>query len=248
MRFARLLGAAVLVLSTLAFGQGTTTTAPPAARPAAAPPPINPATGPVINPAVGPVINPATGAAVNPATLPPSTTTTNTTSGAGVVSYGPAAGPRLITTPEVNLNNPSVGASSTSGAGPAGASNSTLSPTTPQVPAAYGNANAGLGSVSSAWSVGSESESVADAARQARVQRTKDHPRVFTNEDLARLSGAPLTNNNGASVTNQNTMPASDVMQPEPQSQPQAHPAPRRSPFQPPTQAGQAPQTPQTPQ
>ena len=246
MRFARLLGAAVLIFSTLTFGQGMGAGAPAPAPPAAAPiPPVNPATGPVINPATGPVINPATGGAVNPNTLPQGTTTT---SGTGVVSYGPAAGPRLITTPEVNLNNPAAGASSTSSAGPAAASNSTLSPTTPQVPVAYANANGGLGNVSSAWSVGSGSESVADAARQARVQRTKDHPRVFTNEDLARLSGAPLTNNNGAVITNQNTMPASDVMQPqqsEPQSQQQAHPAPRRSPFQPPTQAGQSPQTPQ---
>jgi len=250
MRYARLLGAAILVFSTLSFGQGMSAGSPPPAPPAVspAPPPASPVgnTIPPVNPATGPVINPATGGVVNPAAQPqPNQGSTTTTSGTGVVSYGPAAGGRLITTPEVNLNNanPSAGAISATNGQAAGASNSTVSPTMPQVPAAYQNANGGLVGISSAWSVGSGSESVADAARQARVQRTKDHPRVFTNEDLARLSGAPLSNNNGAVITNQNTMPASDVMPPQEQ---QSRPAPRRSPFQPPAAAGQ--QTPQQPQ
>lgn len=243
MRFAGLLGAAVLVFSTFTFGQGMNAGSPPPAPPAVspAPAPASPAAGPVINPASGPVINPATGGVVNPAAQPqPNQGTTTTTSGTGVVSYGPAAGGRLITTPEVNLNNAntSVGATSATNGQMAGTSNSTNSPTMPQVPAAYENANASLVGIGSAWSVGSKSESVADAARQARVQRAKDRPRVFTNEDLARLNGAPLSNNNGAVITNQNTMPVSDVMQ----TQPQSSPAPLRSPFRPPVQAGQTPQ------
>jgi hypothetical protein len=250
MRYAGLLIAAILVFSTFTFGQAKTAVTPPPAQPAVnpAPPPAAPLgnTIPPVNPATGPVINPATGGVVNPAAQPQPNqgTTTTTTPGTGVVSYGPAAGGRLITTPEVNLNNanPSTGATSATNGQAAGASNSTISPTTPQVPAAYENANGGLVGISSAWSVGSGGESVADAARQARVQRAKDHPRVFTNEDLARLSGAPLTNNNGAVVTNQNTMPASDVM---PSQEQQSRPAPRRSPFQPPATAEQPPQQPQ---
>jgi len=66
----------------------------------------------------------------------------------------------------------------------------------------------------SVWSVSTNQESVADAAREARLRLAKDHPRVFTNDDIARLriaAGEPPTAPATGVITNEQTMPASDV-------------------------------------
>jgi|SRR5579859_265511 len=66
----------------------------------------------------------------------------------------------------------------------------------------------------SVWSVSTNQESVADAAREARLRLAKDHPRVFTNDDIARLriaAGEPPTAPATGMITNEQTMPASDV-------------------------------------
>jgi hypothetical protein len=62
---------------------------------------------------------------------------------------------------------------------------------------------------------------VAEASRQARSIRTGRKSRVFTNADIARLRGeAPVSvvgNAGNVPVTNERTMPASDVVgQPAP--------------------------------
>ena len=167
-------------------------------------------------------------------------TPTNATTVTGGGFYGASAGPRLVTTPEVNMSqpNPSVGATNATTGNQAGASNSTLTPTAtmPQVPAAYANQNLGMGGGSSAWEVGNSGESLAEASMQARMHKSKDHPRVFTNDDIARLrnnGNLPAGASNGvinAPVTNQNTMPASDVTVPSGETVPAAGNQPQMAP------------------
>lgn len=75
--------------------------------------------------------------------------------------------------------------------------------------------------ISPVYSVTSDQPSVAEAAREARQRLAKDHPRVFTNDDIARLrrnAGEPLVGvaSAGPPVTSQQTMPASDVTTPNP--------------------------------
>jgi hypothetical protein len=126
--------------------------------------------------------------------------------------------------------------------------------TIPQVPAAY--SDFGPAGVSSAWAVsGVGTQDVAMAARQAKARKAMDHPRLFTNEDLARLNqgGGMQTGVSSSIVTNPSTMPGSDInAQPQQNVQPQAqqpqaqqnNATQPRSPFQPKTQAPQSPQSP----
>jgi len=70
--------------------------------------------------------------------------------------------------------------------------------------------------LSSAYSLTSDQPSLAEAAREARQKLAKEHPRVFTNDDIARLrqkAGEPAIGiaAAGPPVTSQQTMPASDV-------------------------------------
>lgn len=70
--------------------------------------------------------------------------------------------------------------------------------------------------ISPVYSVTSDQPSVAEAAREARQRLAKDHPRVFTNDDIARLrrnAGEPLVGvaSAGPPISSQQTMPASDV-------------------------------------
>jgi hypothetical protein len=68
----------------------------------------------------------------------------------------------------------------------------------------------------SVWSLPENRESLAEAARAARQKLAKDRPRVFTNEDVDRLrlaAGEPPLGRPGM-VTNERTMPASDVPAP----------------------------------
>src|SRR5262245_5224050 len=134
--------------------------------------------------------------------------------------------------------NPAGATNATTG-NQAGATNSTLQPTvsnsgasqttytTPSVgnnanPATSGNSvnlasatrNLVIGGSDSAWAITSNTLGVAEAARLARAARAGHKPRVFTNADLARLRGnAPVSvvGNTAAPVTNEQTMPASDV-------------------------------------
>jgi hypothetical protein len=70
--------------------------------------------------------------------------------------------------------------------------------------------------LSSAYGLTSDQPSLAEAAREARQRLAKEHPRVFTNDDIARLrqkAGEPAIGiaAAGPPVTSQQTMPASDV-------------------------------------
>ena len=155
------------------------------------------------------------------------------------------------TTPIITLGTVSTSPAGATNATPgnqAGATNSTLQPTItdgvapqtvfttpvienlPNSAGSYfsaGNSPAAgrdllFGSSDSAWSISSSGVSVAEAARQARAAKVAHKPRLFTNNDLARLrSNAPVsvvgntsTPETGAPVTNEQTMPASDVVAP----------------------------------
>jgi hypothetical protein len=76
-----------------------------------------------------------------------------------------------------------------------------------------------IGGSDSAWAISNNTMGVAEAARLARAARATHKPRVFTNDDIARLRGtAPVNvvgNNTAAPVTNEQTMPASDVQEQE---------------------------------
>jgi hypothetical protein len=77
------------------------------------------------------------------------------------------------------------------------------------------------------WNVATNEVAIADAAREARQKLAKDRPRVFTNDDIARLrqaAGEPPLSRPGL-VTNEETLPASDI----PVSN---TPAPRKAPSQ----------------
>ena len=205
----------------------------------------------------------------------------------GVTTPSAPTTPLVVRTPEVNLSNVQLsagasnatagnqaGATNATANNQAGAANSTSEPaaaTTPEVPTSY-NASSGVRSygptTDSAWQISSEGQDLASASRDARMHLAKDHPRVYNNEDIARFhnngaaTGNGNMNTNAGPVTNQSTMPASDVMpsqntsQPASQMQqsPQAQqpntmpPPPVRSPFRPKTAPEQAPQQPQSPQ
>jgi hypothetical protein len=82
-----------------------------------------------------------------------------------------------------------------------------------------------FGGTDSAWSAPVNQQNLADAAREARQKVAKDRPRVFTNDDIARLrraAGEP------GLVTNEQTMPASDVPAPN-TSAPETNPRPRNN-------------------
>jgi len=81
--------------------------------------------------------------------------------------------------------------------------------------------------LSSAYSLTSDQPSLAEAAREARQKLAKEHPRVFTNDDIARLrqkAGEPAIGiaAAGPPVTSQQTMPASDVTATNPAAAPNA--------------------------
>lgn len=140
--------------------------------------------------------------------------------------------PQTVYTAPVITNMPKVSALSEGGA-------------TEQV----GPRNLIMGGPDSAWAISNETVSVAEAARKARALRASKKSRVFTNADIARLRsndavsvvGTPTT-----PVTNERTMPASDVpeeqvgpttpavpnqnVQPPP---PQQNPVAPKSPFRP---------------
>jgi hypothetical protein len=67
-------------------------------------------------------------------------------------------------------------------------------------------------------SFSSSEVNLADAAREARQRMAKDRPRVFTNDDIARLrrdaGEPPLAAPGARPVTSEETMPASDVTAP----------------------------------
>jgi hypothetical protein len=63
----------------------------------------------------------------------------------------------------------------------------------------------------SAWSLPENRQSLADVAREARQRLARDHPRVFTNDDIARLRHAAGEPGRPGLVTNEQTMPASDI-------------------------------------
>jgi hypothetical protein len=71
-----------------------------------------------------------------------------------------------------------------------------------------------IGSSDSAWSISGGGVSVAAAARQYRAERAGRKPRMFTNADIARLrdrGAVSVVGNTQPPVTNEQTMPASDV-------------------------------------
>ncbi len=77
------------------------------------------------------------------------------------------------------------------------------------------------GGLDSVYGMPTGQESLADAAREARQRLARDHPRVFTNDDIARLrhaAGEPPLGiaPSGRPVTNEQTMPASDQTTPHP--------------------------------
>lgn len=160
-----------------------------------------------------------------------------------VVTTPPTNWPIVVTTPEVALPTtaPSpVGASNATAANQAGASAATLnqnstgstSATTPQLPGNYPSGSGalvdvGLASFDSAWTTGQSDESLAQAAAQAKTMLARGRPRVYTNDDIARLrqqEGLPAGNQGTAA--NSNTMPASDVVNSDANQAPAAKPAP----------------------
>ena len=181
----------------------------------------------------------------------PTTATTpaiNQAPGSPMITPSTTTGP---TTPIITLGTVSpspTGATNATPGNQAGATNSTLQPTItggaapqtvfttpvtenlPNSTESYfsaSNSPAGgrdllFGSSDSAWSISGTTVSVAEAARQARAAKVAHKPRLFTNNDLARLrSNAPVsvvgntsTPETGAPVTNEQTMPASDVVAP----------------------------------
>lgn len=78
------------------------------------------------------------------------------------------------------------------------------------------NRDLAIGGSDSAWSISPSTLSVAEASRKARSVRAGRKSRVFTNADIARLRGeAPVSvvgNAGNVPVTNERTMPASDVV------------------------------------
>lgn len=157
-----------------------------------------------------------------------------------VVTTPPTNGPIVVTTPEMALpaTAPSpVGASNATGSNQAGATAATLSSnsaggtsaTAPQVPGNYPSVSAakvdvGLASFDSAWTNGQSDESLAQAAAQAKTMLARGRPRVYTNDDIARLrqqQGLPA----GNTAANANTMPASDVVNSDVNQAPAAKPA-----------------------
>jgi hypothetical protein len=108
---------------------------------------------------------------------------------------------------------------------------------------AYGR-DLAIGAADSAWAISTNTTGVAEAARLARAARATHKPRVFTNADIARLRGnAPVSvvGNTAPPVTNEQTMPASDVQEQEQNgATTPATPSPK-------TQAPPANQNPSTP-
>ena len=156
-------------------------------------------------------------------------------------SAGPGPTTPIIT---LGTTSPSpAGATNATPGNQAGATNSTLQPTVtggiaaqtvyttpvltnapnPALASASGsNPPAGrdlaIGAADSAWAISANTMGVAEAARLARAARAAHKPRVFTNADIARLRGngpVSVVGNTAPPVTNEQTMPASDVQEPE---------------------------------
>lgn len=191
----------------------------------------------------------------------PSAPATTPTDGTVVTPSSPTGPTTPIINLETRSPSP-VGASSATPGNQAGATNSTLQPTitggvapqtvftTPVIenmpnPSILGSANVNaqdvgprdlvIGGFDSAWSISGGGVSVAAAARQYRAQRANRKPRMFTNADIARLSdrsAVSVVGNTPAPVTNEQTMPASDV---ETEGEPTTPTAPQQQ-VQPPEQ------------
>jgi hypothetical protein len=156
---------------------------------------------------------------------------------------------RLTTPPTITYANTApapAGATNATPGNRSGAVTATLNPDASELvgtPVASGVSimDFGPSGSSSAWS--GSGQSLTQAAAQARVHMAKDHPRLYTNADIARLNQEQngFGNQNAAPVTNQNTMPASDVQgntmsNGAPAAQPQPVPPnqnqqPKHSPF-----------------
>jgi|SRR5579864_768607 len=177
-----------------------------------------------------------------------------------VVSYPPQQYPVMVSTPSMTMPTVSaspVGASNATGNNRAGASAATLNPaaagseTVVTVSQTAGNSpsisasrfDPGVASSDSAWAPGAQEQSLAEASAKARTMLARNHPRVYTNDDIARLNqqqSAPAANQ-----ANPSTMPASDIVNNPPAAnpaaaqQPAAKPSPQQSnqkmpnPFQP---------------
>jgi hypothetical protein len=141
-----------------------------------------------------------------------------------VVSAQPPLVQRLTTPPVITYAATApapAGATNATPGNRAGATSATLNPDAVFAMNGSPNTNtagsmidfgpSGLGS-SSAMDNG---QSLAQAAANARVHAAKDHPRLYTNNDIARLhneqNGFGNQNANTSPVTNQSTMPGSDV-------------------------------------
>ena len=169
-----------------------------------------------------------------------------------VVSYPAPQFPVVVSTPSMGMpaiSASAVGASNATGNNQAGASAATLSPSasasqTPITVAQNAGNNAGasanrfdpgLSGSDSAWASSQDTESLAQASSKARTMQARNHPRVYTNDDIARLNqqqGAPAQNQ-----ANPSTMPASDVVNNGNQQAPAANPA--AAPAQPQAPASQ---------
>lgn len=173
-------------------------------------------------------------------TTAPATTTPMPTDGTVVTPTSPT-GPTTPSITLGTTSPSPVGASAATPGNQAGATNSTLPQgapagvapqsvyTTPMI-GNMPNSSGGLASATannqataprdlliggsdSAWSISAADVSVAAAARQYRAQRASRKPRMFTNADIARLRdrGAVSVVGNNPPVTNEQTMPASDI-------------------------------------
>ena len=173
-------------------------------------------------------------------TAAPATTTPMPTDGTVVTPTSPT-GPTTPSITLGTTSSSPVGASNATPGNQAGATNSTLQQgapagvapqsvyTTPMIgnmpnsSGSFASATANnqataardplIGGSDSAWSISAADVNVAAVARQYRAQRASRKPRMFTNADIARLRdrGAVSVVGNTGPVTNEQTMPASDV-------------------------------------
>lgn len=235
-----LLLASLLVAAQATMGTQAAPSAPPSTRTAGAattPAPGNsgqttgttPTNTPQLTDTIGqPVGSTPTQTGTTTATTTTGTTTTGTTTTPNApppssVPTGPIAGQGEIGAANTATST-STGqaAGGQSAAAPAGQS-ATMPPQTDVnrslTPAqVIGTGNFSL--TGSVWSMSANQESLADASRVAKQKLAQDHPRVFTNNDIARLreaAGEPGLARPGSRpglVTNEQTMPASDVTAP----------------------------------
>lgn len=169
-----------------------------------------------------------------------------------VVSYPASQYPVTVSTPSMGMpavTSSPMGASNSTGNLQAGASAATLNPAAPGSEAVAGAAQSagntatnagfdpGAASSDSAWYTGQSDVSLAQASFNARTMMAHSHPRVYTNDDIARLNQQQGAAPNQASPS---TMPGSDVLnnstnqsqQPNQQT-PVQQPNQKPNPFQP---------------